>query len=164
MNTLSEWDRDVQVTLIQSLQWTTLLHSTLLQVPEMYVYCVTCPRSGPNWTDLRELLGQWEDPPMLLAASIMERSIPRCWSLVEWIRMTTLCRMHGSWMSTLGGGGRWVVMNVWLVQLTESVVQIKSMPISLVYATLKALIVTNKSSWCTPWASCYHVLHIRRWR
>ena len=83
-----------------------------------HVCCVTCPRNGPNWGDLRELPGQLRGIPMLPAPSTMERSIPSCWSLGEWIRMATLCRMHGSWMSTLGGGGRWVVMNVWLVQLS----------------------------------------------
>ena len=72
----------------------------------MYVCCVTCPRSGPNWRNLRELPGQLRDLPMLPAVSTMERSIPSCLSLGDGIRMTTLCKMHGSWMSTLGGGGR----------------------------------------------------------
>ena len=127
MNTLSGWDRDVQVTTIQSLQRTTLLLSALwklndvIQVPEMYVYCVTCPRSGPNWRDLRELPGLWRELAMLPAVSTLEKSIPSCWLLVGWIRMTTLCRMHGSWMSTLEGGGRWVVMNMWLSLSTDQV-------------------------------------------
>ena len=133
MNTLSGWD---QVTVIQ---WATLLHV----VPcENWIWCYKfnyCPRSGPNWRDPREVLGQRGDQPMLPAVSTMERSTPSCWSLGDVVEMTTLCRMHGSWMSTLGGGGRWVVMNVGLVQLTESVIQIKSMPISLVYVTLTAL-------------------------
>ena len=72
----------------------------------MYVYCVTCHRSGPNWRELREPLGQWRDPPMMLAASTVVRSVHSCWSLEDGIRMATLCRMHGSWMSTLGGGGK----------------------------------------------------------
>ena len=80
--------------------------------------CVTSPRSGPNWRNLRELLGQWREVPMLPVVSTMGRSTPSYWSLGEWIRMAALCRMRGSWMSTLGGGGRWVVMNVWLVRLS----------------------------------------------
>ena len=105
----------------------------MLQVPlyiysthHMYVCCVTCPRRGPNWRDLRELPGLWKDLAMLLAASTMEKSTPNCWSLGGGIRMAILSKMHGSWMWTLGGGWRWVVMNVRLVQLTESVVQTRS--------------------------------------
>ena len=83
----------------------------MLQVPLyialiMYVCCVTCPRSGPNWRNLRELLGQWRELAMLPAASIMERNIPSYWLLVDVITMTLLCGMRGSWMSNQGGGGR----------------------------------------------------------
>ena len=107
-----------------------------------HVYvCITCPRNGPNLRDLRELLGQWRELPMLPVVSTMERSTPSCWLLGDGIRMTTLCRMHGSWMSTLGGGGRWVVMNVWLVQLTESAVQTRS--ISFKLCCCKTTKVTN---------------------
>ena len=63
-------------------------------------------RSGPNWRGPTEPLGHWRDPPMLPAASTMERINHSCWSLGERVTMATLCRMHGSWMSTLGGGGR----------------------------------------------------------
>ena len=83
-----------------------VISSIIALIMCMYVCCVTYPRSGPNWRDLRELLGQWRDPPMLPAVLTMERSTLSCWSLGERIRMATLCRMHGSWMSTLGGGGR----------------------------------------------------------
>ena len=91
----------------------------MLQVPKIIMcmcLCVLCfcPRSGPNWRDLREPLGHWELPLMLPVVSTMERSNPSCWSPVEWITMTTLCRMYGSWMSTLGGGGRWVMMCIWM--------------------------------------------------
>ena len=78
----------------------------------VYLYCGTCSRSGPNLRGPREPLGQWREMPMLLAASTMERRTLSCWSLEEWITMATLCRMHGSWMSPLGGGGRQVVMNI----------------------------------------------------
>ena len=71
----------------------------------MYV-CITCPRSGPNWRDLRELPGLWSELAMLPAVSTMERSTPSCWLLVDWIRVATLYRIHGSWISNLGGGGR----------------------------------------------------------
>ena len=64
----------------------------------MYVCCVTCPRSGTNWRNLRELLGQWRGMLMLPVVSTMERSTLSYWSLEGWIRITTLCRMHGSWM------------------------------------------------------------------
>ena len=71
-----------------------------------YMHCVTCLRSGPNWRGLKELLGHWRDQPMLPVASTMERSNLSCWSLGGWIRMEKLCRMHGSWISILGGGER----------------------------------------------------------
>ena len=63
-------------------------------------------RSGPNYRGQRELPGQRRDQVMPPAASATERSTPSCWSLGEWIGMATHCRMHRSWMSTLGGGGR----------------------------------------------------------
>ena len=80
----------------------------------VYVCCVTCPRNGPSSRDLRDPLGQWRDQSMLPPALTMERSTPSCWLLGDGITMTTLCRMHGSWMFTLGGGGRWVVMCIWM--------------------------------------------------
>ena len=79
------------------------------------VYCFCFPRSGPNWRNLRELLGQLRDQAMLPAASTMEMSTPSCWSLVDGISMATLKMTCGFWISSLGDGGRWVVMNVWLV-------------------------------------------------
>ena len=30
--------------------------------------------------------------------------------------MVPLCRMHGSWKSSLGGGGGWVVMCIWMCE------------------------------------------------
>ena len=55
-----------------------------------YLYCGTCPRSGPNWRSMRESLGQWRDPPMLPAASTMVRSTLSCWLLEELVMMASL--------------------------------------------------------------------------
>ena len=109
--TFSGWDRVVNIMFCFTMACERhLVPFTSYSKTEtcMYVcvYCGTCPRSGPNWRNLRELLVQLRDLPMLPAASTMERSTLSYWSLVGWIRVATLCRMHGSWMSTLGDGGR----------------------------------------------------------
>ena len=105
--TFSGWDRVVNITFCFTMACEPhLVPFTSYSKTEcvcLYVYCGTCPRSGPNWT---ELLGQWGELVMLPAASTMERSTPSYWSLEGWITITQLCRTHGSWMSTLGGGGR----------------------------------------------------------
>ena len=109
----------ITTTLMSEWQWTPLYlvkseygvtRAIIEIIMCMYVCCITCPRSGPNWRDLRELLGQQRDPHMLPAALTTERSIPSCWSLGDGIRTPPLCRIHGSWMSTLDGGRGWMMM------------------------------------------------------
>ena len=77
----------------------------------MYIFCFTSSRNGPNWRSLVDPLGQWRETLMLPAALTMEKSSPSCYLLEEWMIVAALWVMHGFWMSTLGGGGRWVVLN-----------------------------------------------------
>ena len=87
---------------------------------DMLQFIVTSHRSGPNWTNLMELHGQWGDVTMLHAASTMGTTSRYCWWLVGLIRIKTPSMMLGSWMSTPGGGRRWgsVGINFWTKYLT----------------------------------------------
>ena len=93
-------------------------------ISDMLLLIVTCLRSGPNWTDLREPPGRWRDRPTQPAVSTMMITTPNCWLLGDWVRGARPSVMPGYWTSTLGGGGRWgrwrSVLCVWPNQVHQT--------------------------------------------